>query len=105
MDTGVEQTIVWAMSKGGAGCRGSKYAMGTWGYMGYGGSLGNHAVSSAEKRRAGYKRSVVQRSASRLARYIEDNALIVQRTMHRRSRGVITRMRRPLRPARGNSWA
>ena len=41
--------------------------MGTWGYMGYGGSLGNHTVSSAEKRGAGYKRSVVQRSAAQVA--------------------------------------
>ena len=36
---------------------------------------------------------------------MEDNALIVQRTTRRRSRGVITRVQRPLRPALGKSWA
>ena len=77
-----------------------RYAVGTWGFMGIGGSLGKHAVSSGQKadwRRAGYKRSV---NAG-----IEDNALIVQRTTRRRSRGVITRVQRPLRPALGRSWA
>lgn len=75
-------------------------AVGTWGFMGIGGSLGKHAVSSGQKadwRRAGYKRSV---NAD-----IEDNALIVQRTTRRRSRGVITRVQRPLRPTLGRSWA
>jgi len=90
------------MSKGGVGRRGFWYAVGTWGYMGIGGSLGNYAVSIQVEKRAGGEPviSVAQRESP--GQGYRGQCTIVRRTTRRRSRGGYHARAAPVTARSGN---